>query len=141
MTEKIHSSGAVPEHRAAAGDLELLGVWVGVAALLLAWTYPLWSQTVSLACPMRSLTGVPCPTCGGTRAVVAAARGDWKLALGFNPLIGMAGVGLLVYVPWAAAVVVGDWRRPRWSVFSRRLGAGLLLAVIVANWLYLVTVG
>lgn len=31
---------------------------------------------LDLACPFLAVTGVPCPLCGGTRAVALAAQGD-----------------------------------------------------------------
>ena len=38
-----------------------------------------------LACPFRALTGLPCPLCGMTRAVVAAMHGHVLASLRFNP--------------------------------------------------------
>ncbi|MBW4487781.1 MAG: DUF2752 domain-containing protein [Trichocoleus desertorum ATA4-8-CV12] len=34
-----------------------------------------------LGCPIRHLTGIPCPTCGMTRSFMAIAQGDWNQAL------------------------------------------------------------
>jgi hypothetical protein len=34
-----------------------------------------------LVCPLRHLTGIPCPTCGMTRSFMAIVRGDWSQAL------------------------------------------------------------
>jgi hypothetical protein len=56
---------------------------LGLAALMVAvagrsWgvvPLPLWS------CPIRQLTGVPCPTCYLTRSVLAVLRGDLAGAL------------------------------------------------------------
>jgi hypothetical protein len=53
-----------------------------------------------LACPFRTLTGLPCPLCGMTRAVVAAMHGHVVASLRFNP------AGILV-VALAIAVVAG----------------------------------
>ena len=38
-------------------------------------------------CVFRRATGVPCPTCGTTRAVLAAMAGRVADAFAFNPLI------------------------------------------------------
>lgn len=123
--------------RGSAGDLALLATIVGMAALLLAWTYPLWGSAFSVACPLRTITGLPCPTCGGTRAMVAAARGDWWMALRTNPMIGAAGVGLLFCVPWSAAAALAGWRIPWLALLGGRLARGLLVAAVLANWVYL----
>ena len=52
-----------------------------------------------LACPLRSLTGIPCPFCGMTRACVAAVHGHLGASLAFNP------AGLLVLAIAAIALV------------------------------------
>ena len=54
---------------------------------------PLWS------CPLRHLTGVPCPTCFLTRSVLATLRGDLSGALRFHIL----GPPLVVGAFWLLA--------------------------------------
>lgn len=70
-------------------------------------------------CPLRALTGVPCPFCGMTRGTIALVHGDVLGALALNP-------GVLL------AVVVGVfllWRRPRVS-----MPVWLPLAVVATLW-------
>ena len=38
-----------------------------------------------IMCPMRLLTGYPCPACGTTRSVGAISTGNFNLAWGLNP--------------------------------------------------------
>ena len=63
-------------------------------------------------CPLRDLTGIPCPTCGGTRAAVALAHGNMAEAFASSPLV--AG-GLILFSLWLLAGVimtlVPAWRR------------------------------
>lgn len=43
-----------------------------------------------LGCPIRHLTGIPCPTCGMTRSFMAIASGDWSQAIEqhlFGPIV------------------------------------------------------
>lgn len=40
----------------------------------------------SIGCPIRFLTGVPCPTCGTTRALLSLARLDLRGYVYYNPL-------------------------------------------------------
>lgn len=56
-------------------------------------------------CPLRAVTGVPCPSCGGTRALVHLVAGDPVSALLSNPGVTLSAllVGVLVLagvVPW-----------------------------------------
>ncbi len=34
-----------------------------------------------VVCPLRHWTGIPCPTCGMTRSLMAVVRGDWDQAV------------------------------------------------------------
>lgn len=118
-------------------DFYLLGALCSLAGLALAASYSVWGAAWSLPCPLRELTGIPCPTCYGTRAMLAVVAGDWGRALRLNPLVGAAGIAMVASVPAAAGAVLGGWPRPR---ISPRL-AGLLArasgALVLANWLYL----
>src|SRR6476619_4241636 len=43
-----------------------------------------------LGCPIRHLTGIPCPTCGMTRSFMAIAQGNWSQAFAhhlFGPVL------------------------------------------------------
>ena len=69
----------------------------GLIAAVAVW--PLLPVHPPLACPLLSLTGVPCPMCGMTRASVALAHGNLGDALSFNP-------GVLVIVAIVATALV-----------------------------------
>ncbi|MFM8625470.1 MAG: DUF2752 domain-containing protein [Actinomycetota bacterium] len=56
-------------------------------------------------CPLLAVTGVPCPSCGGTRAVLHLAAGDVGAAVALNPGVTLFAVvvGALIaagIVPW-----------------------------------------
>jgi hypothetical protein len=91
------------------------------------------------ACPFRELLGIPCLTCGSTRALVALARIDLGAAFGWNPLV--AGVGILFtaggVVALGAAVAGGEVRAPRPTPLFR----AALAAALAANWVFLVLAG
>jgi hypothetical protein len=82
------------------------GVMLVGAAVRAAMAHP-----VGIACPMRTITGVPCPLCGMTTSVTAAARFDVAGSVAANP-------GGLVAIAVAVAVLVFRQRRtismPAW---------------------------
>jgi hypothetical protein len=60
------------------------------APLLGAYFYSRGFKISFLICPLRHLTGIPCPTCGMTRSFMAIVRGDWLQALAahlFGPVL------------------------------------------------------
>ena len=57
------------------------------------WLKGGWPELPGLSCPLRALTGIPCPTCFLTRATCASLRGDWPHALelhAFGPVVAAA---------------------------------------------------
>lgn len=118
---------------------------VAGAGALLALTTPYWPLLASLLppCPFRTLTGIPCPTCGSTRALLALARGHLLEALASNPLL-TAGAGAIPAALgfWAVLFALGkplprqvkalESRWPSW------LRSAVLLALL-ANWLWVVS--
>lgn len=89
-------------------------------------------------CVLLERTGVACPTCGGTRALAALARGDLLGAMVQHPLISAAVIALAGWFLAAAiATLVPRWRRrivlgPR-EVRGARIGG---LALIIGTWIY-----
>lgn len=77
----------------------------------------------TLACPWRSVTGLPCPLCGATTAAVALAHLDVPGALAASPLA-LAG---------AAAVAALPVLRPRADRLPARLRAGLVVVLLCAS--------
>jgi len=55
-----------------------------IAALAL---YVLIAWLLGLPCPILHFTGIPCPGCGMTRAVFAALKGQWRLALTYHGMV------------------------------------------------------
>jgi Protein of unknown function (DUF2752) len=87
------------------------GALVGAAAIL-----PVLPFHPPFACPLHTLTGIPCPLCGMTRACVAAVHGRLAASLAFNP------GGLLVVLLALAALVRPQWiaraRPPTWLLVT-----------------------
>lgn len=120
-----------------------LGLLWGSVALLLILLSPLASSLASglWSCPLKSLTGVPCPGCGTTRAALALARFDPVHAIVHYPLPALAWIVFIGGGLWA---LWRAWRRqplprlPRRLPIWARLG---VLAAVLANWAYSIATG
>ncbi len=83
---------------------------------------------VHFICPFRELTGLRCPGCGNSNALLAVARGGFREASGYNPmfypemLFAVAGVMCA-----SAAYIKGS--RPS-IAFVRVLACGAVLILI-----------
>ena len=92
---------------------------VGAAAV-----WPALPARPHFVCPMRAITGIPCPLCGMTRACVAAMHGHIGASLAFNP------AGVLVI-----AIAVALLIRPAFlRVLSRP--AWFWIAAFGALWIW-----
>lgn len=89
---------------------------------------------VRTACMLRRTTGVPCPACGGTRAVKSAAQFDIAGAFSQNPLIASVGVfvvvGVLVRLLTAQTIRL-DCTARGWTIL-----AVVAVLLIAANWVW-----
>ena len=83
---------------------------------------PLLRWVLSHLCLFHWITGIRCPLCGLTHAMLALARGDWRAAIRFNALSPLAALMLATLFwnrPWrgrlwsagiAAFAAYGGWR-------------------------------
>lgn len=89
-------------------------------------------------CPVLLLTGLPCPSCGGLRAVSDLMAGQPLAALGSNALaVALVVGGTLAWGAWLAAALRRRPLRLVDAVTDRRaLGFALVLAAFTAaRWL------
>ena len=129
--------------RAKAGALPLGAIFLGigsVAALAVAVLH--LDRLPVLFCLFRAATGLPCLTCGATRALGELIAGDVSGALAMNPL---AALGAVALVPWGIGDLALMTRGRAVSVevappAARALRVLAVLAVL-ANWAYLVAAG
>ena len=92
--------------------------------LTAAVAHPLIAHgSTGVSCPLRSLTGVPCPFCGMTRGVTAVVHGNVADAALLNP-------GSVLIVA-AAVLLLVMWRVPRVTI-----PAWLPVATVAALWVF-----
>ena len=100
---------------------------VGLALVFLA----IHSALPALPCGFRSLTGLPCAMCGGTRSASALLSGDWAQALYLNAL----SVPVLFGALLAAGIALIESLRGRaladWSVWKHRIGKLLPVSLLL----------
>jgi hypothetical protein len=88
-------------------------------------------------CPLRALTGYPCPGCGMTRAFCSIGHGELARAIGYNalsPLVFLAVLGV-----WAHALATILKLEGARAALERMMpgarAARLLLALTLVWWL------
>ncbi|WP_119727909.1 DUF2752 domain-containing protein [Thermomonospora amylolytica] len=91
--------GVVVDRVLAAARHGVQGVALRVGAMALAAVAVAWVHRVSgpgVPCPVRTLTGIPCPLCGGTTVFIELGSGHPVRAVAANPLVVAAAVALAV---------------------------------------------
>lgn len=94
------------------------GVMLGVGLLV-----P-FAANGPVGCVLRATTGIPCPACGMTRAVVATLHGDLSASIGYSPF------GIVFVAAAIALLASWKWKRvrvPTWFPW-------LLAPLAVAMW-------
>lgn len=121
-----------------------LAAWlggIGAAVAVLASLVHLDALGVPM-CFFKATTGLPCLTCGGTRALVHLARLDVVGAVAMNPLVALS---LMALVPWAIADAVlavrGRSLVLEMGPVLRQVLMWSAFPALIANWAYLIAVG
>lgn len=100
------------------------------------------SESSFLACPTRTLTGIPCPACGTTRSAAALAQGQFESALWTNP-IGYLALAFLIGVPfWIAYDLLNNTQSLKQvyqhaeAKIKRPQFAWPIALLLLANWIW-----
>jgi Protein of unknown function (DUF2752) len=116
---------------------EQLGV-AGLVAAGAAATYQaaLGGEGLWLPCPLRTLTGIPCPLCGMTTAATGLASGDLG-AVAANPFaLLLAGLTLVMAVLMVARTLGLAPAAAQWSPSRRRQTIWVTVGLAVASWVF-----
>ena len=127
--------------RAGAPPLGAIFGGIGLLASAAVWLLRLDHIPLSF-CLFKAFTGLPCPTCGSTRALGRLFALDFAGALRMNPLTTVVAV---VVAGWALVdLALLPRRRALGLEVSPRLGFALRVSALflfLANWVYLVAAG
>ena len=121
---------------------QLAVLWGGVAAILVALSP--WASAIADGlwhCAFKSLTGIPCPTCGTGRAALALARLDFGTALMHYPL---PAIGWIAFVTCGLAALAMTLTGRTPPAVPSRLSTGARAALVLAvlsNWAYSIATG
>jgi hypothetical protein len=126
------TEGGVPRFLVVAAVV-VLGLTVLVAALPMHETSP-------VGCPVRALTGLPCPGCGLLRSMHLLVHGRIGGALGTNPLATLlvALVAPIALALWIAQRAGKLTIRAALTSRERRAAWVIICLVVGANWIYMV---
>lgn len=93
-------------------------------------------------CFIRNVFGIPCPTCGSTRAVLLLAQGDLAGSILFNP-IGIILAAIMLALPLWLAYDLSTKKQTLLNAYNNferivriRWIATLLIILLIANWIW-----
>ena len=90
-------------------------------------------------CHWKRLTGLPCPTCGGTRMLFHMIEGRVLEAFLLNPLLFVAGASFVVWM--VAKLVFARSVSLECSRAEQRCIVAALAVTFATNWAYLIAAG
>lgn len=117
------------------------GIMYGAIALLAvmaASVLPLLA--VAPSCVWKGLTGIPCPTCGATRALVLLAHGDIAQALIMHPLVALGVIGSIALFCYDLLTLLIPLPRPALLLThaEKRRAPIIAVAGLALLWSYIV---
>jgi hypothetical protein len=90
-------------------------------------------------CPLKALTGLPCPGCGITRALVLCAHGQWSAAFEFHPLGPLVfGFSVIAFCSGVLLLWRGDKMPGASSQFLQRFATVMAFGfalLLIATWI------
>lgn len=87
-------------------------------------------------CPVKAITGLPCPGCGGTRAAMLLSEGHIWEAVALNPLSVALCLWFIVSYVWLVRDIIrGD--DTYWKIYKKkwpRWAVTMAVVLLLANW-------
>ncbi|UCE66322.1 MAG: DUF2752 domain-containing protein [Candidatus Zixiibacteriota bacterium] len=93
-------------------------------------------------CIFHEITGFPCPTCGGTRSLIALSQFDLVSSFMLNPLVPLFALGLILF---SLLFLVGAVTRRSVKIKLTERGKRILrysvFFLFAMNWIFLIIAG
>lgn len=124
-------------------DHELIWLSTSAGTVLMGFTWLGLGRPLP-PCVFHALTGIPCPTCGCTRATLKLLQGDIPSAVALNPLYILGVVAVVLFNLYAAVVLAGRLPRLRLGNLPRGVGSVFrwgAIAAVLCNWAWLIYSG
>jgi hypothetical protein len=94
-------------------------------------------------CPIKKITGIPCPSCGTTRSVLLLTKGHFTDAIHTNPL-GLVAGGFLLLAPFWLVYDLLKRRNSAWMIYcwtENKIRSNIfvyssLIALVAINWIW-----
>ncbi|MFV0378304.1 MAG: DUF2752 domain-containing protein [Mangrovibacterium sp.] len=119
----------------------------GYAWLLIQLSQNGTNTGLPTVCFIKSVTGVPCPSCGSTRSVLELLHGQLKSAFLLNPLGFVLLAGLLIIPLWLLFDLLSQ-RQSLLQVYLRSeqfirkpLPAIIFILLLLINWIWNIVKG
>ncbi len=93
-------------------------------------------------CFIKSVTGIPCPSCGSTRAIQLIFQNKWIDSLAMNPFGIVVAVLMIVIPTWIFFDVVFKketffkWYKKMEVIIRKPWLASILILVVLLNWIW-----
>jgi len=124
----------------AVGDIDFGIVYGCIALLILCAGHFLPVCTFFPDCVFHSLTGIPCPTCGSTRAIEQMSHGNVSASIASNPLIALCFMAALLCFLYSVAARVCGFSRISIACTDseKNIFSATAFFIVLTNWLYLI---
>ncbi len=115
----------------------LVIICVMITGYFILYYFPA-SLSEFVVCPIKRVFGIPCPSCGSTRATILLLKGEFMQSLQLNPLAILSNSLFLVSIIWMMADLVTN--KKTFIPFLKK-DAGWLVKIMIfvimaANWVW-----
>lgn len=90
-------------------------------------------------CKFRTVLGIPCLSCGGTRSMKALAFGNFGEAFAFNPAVVLGVVASAIWLMIGVRRYRNGFTQPTPQASAMRIKkvTAMVVILLAANWIYL----